>query len=235
MTASHSSSSPKPSRTALRVCRGSVTVGNRCRASGHDALGEPREPLRLGGVAGRPCERGGRGGGIPGVDEDAARGVGRVGRVRRVAAPPQVDAQAQVVDDPPGEQAHQVRVARQPRVDARPRPLRHRGAADVVEALEHDDLPTGAGEVRGGDESVVPSADDHDVVGVRGASLHANALARSNDTGGGCGDDSVETWPSPNSSKRSRSTSHVRPVSSPGGAAPRASRSRPPNPRSPTS
>ena len=189
------------------------------RASGREALGEPREPLRLSGVAGRPCERGGGGRGIRCVDQDAARGVGRIGGVGRVAAPPQVDAQAEVVDDPPGEQAHEVRVARQPRVDARPRTLRHGGAADVVEALEHDDRQTGAGEVRGGDEGVVPSADDHDVVGVRRASLHANALARSNDTGGGCGDDSVETWPCRNISKRSPSRSRARPVSSPGDGA----------------
>ena len=34
MTASHSPSSPNPPRTAVRVCKGAVTVGKRCRASG---------------------------------------------------------------------------------------------------------------------------------------------------------------------------------------------------------
>ncbi len=132
----------------------------------HDALGEPRVALGFGGVAGRPRERGGRGSGVSRVDEHASPRVGGVGRVGRVAPSPQVDAQAQVVDDPPGKQAHQVRVSRQPGVHARPGTLRHSGAPDVVEALEHDDLLTGAGEVRGGDERIVPSSDDHDIVSV---------------------------------------------------------------------
>ena len=84
-------------------------------------------------------ERGGGGRGIRRVDQDAARRVGRIGRVGRVPAPAQLDAQAEVVDDPPGEQAHEVGVARQAGVDARPGPLRHGRAAEVVEALEHDD------------------------------------------------------------------------------------------------
>ena len=99
--------------------------------------------------------------------------------------------EAEVVDDPAREQAHEVGVARQSRVDARPRALRHGSAADVAEPLEHDDRAAGAGEVGGRDEGVVASADDHDVVGAVGASLHANAtLARS--CSGGCRGDSVE-------------------------------------------
>ena len=35
------------------------------------------------------------------------------------------------------------------------------GAADPLSALEHGDVETGAGQVEGGDEAVVASADDH--------------------------------------------------------------------------
>ena len=62
------------------------------------------------------------------------------------------------------QQADEVGVARQARVDAGPRALGDRRAADVVAALEHEHRAPGARQVGGGDEAVVAAADDHHVV-----------------------------------------------------------------------
>jgi hypothetical protein len=69
-------------------------------------------------------------------------------------------AQSELVDDLAREQADEVGVARQPRVDAREGPLGHRGAADRVAALEHEAAKPRTGEVRRGDEAAVAAADD---------------------------------------------------------------------------
>ncbi len=90
----------------------------------------------------------------------AGRGIGRV---RRVAAARQPHPGTEVVDDAPRQQADQIRVARQPRVDSVEGMRGHRRAADVVEPLEHLHPAAGAGQVGGGDQAVVPAADDDDV------------------------------------------------------------------------
>ncbi len=131
---------------------------------GLQSLGELREPRRLTGAAGHAGEGVGGGRGIRCVDQDAPRGVVRIGRVGGVAAAPQPDAEPEVVDDAAGEQAHEVGVARQSCGDARPRLLRHRGTPEMVEPLEHDDRPPGPRQVRRGDEGVVAAADDGGVI-----------------------------------------------------------------------
>src|SRR5262249_45940931 len=68
------------------------------------------------------------------------------------------------------EQRDEVGVAGQSRVHALPRALGDRRAADVVAALEHEHRAALAGEISGGDQTVVAAADDHGVVGDDSAS-----------------------------------------------------------------
>ena len=89
-----------------------------------------------------------------------ARGPRRVGG----QPPRRRNLAARARRDRPREQADEVRVARQPRVDAGPRALGHGRAADVVAALEHEHRAPRAGQVRGRDQAVVAAADDHRVV-----------------------------------------------------------------------
>ena len=65
-----------------------------------------------------------------------------------------------------GQQRDQVGVAGQPRVEPRERLGADRGATDVVEPLEDQRRMPARREVGGGDQSVVPAADDRDVVPV---------------------------------------------------------------------
>jgi hypothetical protein len=128
-------------------------------------------------VAGDGAERGGRALVVAVVDQQPEPvGVAGHGGVRRVAPAPQRDAQPQLVDHGPWQQRHQVGVARQPGVDAGEHLRRHRGAADVVERLEHQDRPPGPGEVGGGGEPVVPAADDDGVVPRREGGGHRVTL-----------------------------------------------------------
>ena len=87
----------------------------------------------------------------------------RIGCVRRVAASRQPYPHAEVVDDALRQQAHQIRVAGKPGVDALERVRRHRRTADVVEPLQYAHPASGPGQIRGGHQSVVPAADDDDV------------------------------------------------------------------------
>ena len=87
--------------------------------------------------------------------------VGLVGGVRRVSPPGRREAQAEVAHDVPGEQADEVRVAREARINAGEGARADRGAARLVEGLEHDDATPGEREVRGRDEAVVAAAHDH--------------------------------------------------------------------------
>ncbi len=60
------------------------------------------------------------------------------------------------------QQAHQIRVPRQPGVDAVEDLRRHRGAADVRQPLQQPHPQARPGQVCGGDQTVVPAAhDDH--------------------------------------------------------------------------
>ena len=127
------------------------------------------------------------------VDEQAALGVGGVGGVRREPPSHEPHVEPEVVDDATGQEAHEVGVAGEPRVDALERLRRHGGAAEVVVALEEQHGEAGAGEVGGGREAVVAAAEDHDVVGhptsvrdaadaaSRGAATAADAAYRSRD------------------------------------------------------
>ena len=89
--------------------------------------------------------------------------VGRVRRVGRIPPPRQPDPHAEIVDDAARQQADQIGVARQPCVDAVEGVRRHRGAADVVETLQHLHAPARPGQVGRGHQTVVPAADDDDV------------------------------------------------------------------------
>ena len=122
----------------------------------------------------------------PGDAEQRCAGARRVGRVdeqpvvrarhRRVArdpAPPRLERQPELAHELAGQEADQVRVARQPGVDAGERRLRHRGAAHLVAPLEHEDGAPGPRQVGRGDEPVVAAADDDDVV----TAPHAAAVA----------------------------------------------------------
>ena len=114
--------------------------------------------------------------GILGVDEDATGRVVRVGRVRRVATPTQVDAQPQIVDDLLRQETDEVRVAREAGIDPGPRALRHGGTAHGIRSLDHHHAAPGAGEIGRGDEGVVPSSHDDDVVPASIRSGHASTL-----------------------------------------------------------
>jgi hypothetical protein len=149
-----------------------------CLVAGRQGLGERGEELlreaRGVGVEGVPGARialgadaGERSDGclVAGlaIDEQAASGVARVGRVGRVAATHQLHVEAEFVDDAPGQQAHEVGVSREPRVDALEGVRRDRSAAEVAVAFEQQHIEAGAGEVGGGSEAVVAAADDDDV------------------------------------------------------------------------
>jgi hypothetical protein len=86
--------------------------------------------------------------------------------VRGDRAPLDAEAQAEVVHDLPREQADQVGVAREAGVDAGEGAGGDGGAAGVVEPFQHQHGPSGPGQVGGGDQAVVSSADDYGVVGV---------------------------------------------------------------------
>jgi hypothetical protein len=96
-----------------------------------------------------------------GLDEQASVGVRRVGRR---GARPQLEPEVEVVDQCVGHEAHEVGEARQAGVESVERAHAHRRSTEVVEALEHHDVETGAGQVGGGDEGVVSAPDDHDIV-----------------------------------------------------------------------
>ena len=102
---------------------------------------------------------------MPGLDAAGRcgrRSAGRACTTSSGGAP--AAPQGEVVDDPRRQQADQVRVARQPRVDAVERLRRDRGTADVIQPFQHQHPLAGAGQVGGGDQAVVPAADDDGVV-----------------------------------------------------------------------
>ncbi len=124
---------------------------------------DPGAPVELGERLGIACRAdGGERRFRP--DQQAGLSAGRrIGRVRRIAAPRQPHPHTEIVDDAPRQQAHQIRVAGQPSVDAVEGVRRHRRAADVVESLEYPHPAPGTGQVGGGNQRIVPAADDDDV------------------------------------------------------------------------
>ena len=100
--------------------------------------------------------------GRAGADQQPA--AVRARRVARHRAPAQLGRQPELVADRARQQRDQVRVARQARFDARPRPRGDGRAADVVVALEHEHGAARAREVGRGDEPVVAAADDDRVI-----------------------------------------------------------------------
>ena len=100
-------------------------------------------------------------------DQQAGLSAGRRIRcVRRIPASRQPHPHTEIVDDAPRQEAHQIRVAGQPSVDAVEGVRRHRRAANVVESLQHPHPTPGTGQIGGGNQSVVPAA-DNDYVGSR--------------------------------------------------------------------
>ena len=139
---------------------------------GEDGAGQPRgavvEAVPCVGIRARSdgAERGRRRLCVAVVDEQSAGATG-LGCVGGVAATLQADVESEVGDHPLGQQRDEVAVAREPRVDTL-EGLRADGrAADVAEALEHDDALARESEVGGGGEPVVAAADDDDVVATR--------------------------------------------------------------------
>ncbi len=94
-------------------------------------------------------------------DEQAfASASGRIGGVGGIVAPHQLNARAEVLEDLCRQQTDQIRVARQPRVDAVERVRRHRSTADVVQPLQEQHSASAPRQIPGGDQAVVPAADD---------------------------------------------------------------------------
>ena len=108
-------------------------------------------------------ERRGRGGLVPVVHQQGPAAVRGVRGVGGIAPPRQRDAQAEVVDDLPGQEADEVRIAREAGVDAVERVRGYRGAAGVFQLFQDQDVPPGLGQVRGRGQSVVAAADDDGV------------------------------------------------------------------------
>lgn len=138
-----------------------------------DALveGAPGVVLLLG--AGEVAEgRPGRGA-LRVLDQQAGRpSAARDGGVRRGRARSQPQRQVEVGDQLLGHQADEVGVAGEP-FGAAPEGLGgDGGAAGVGEALQDQHGPAGPGEVRRGDEPVVPAPDHDDVVGAPACSGH---------------------------------------------------------------
>ncbi len=172
-SAAHAASSPTSARSSAAGRSGSVIVGHSARAArAHVAYRRSQPSMAAGSPAAAP-ERGRGALAVLGVDQHAARRVGGQRRVGRDPSPAEPHLQAQLVDDALRQQADEVGVARQARVDAGPRALRDRRPADVVAALEDEHRAPGARQVGGGDEAVVPAADDHDVVS--GVARHQSA------------------------------------------------------------
>ena len=76
----------------------------------------------------------------------------------------EANRERELIDDLPRQQAHEVRVARDTRVDPVERALGDRGAAQRTPALEHQAFAPGFRQVRGGRQPVVAAADDDGVV-----------------------------------------------------------------------
>ncbi len=108
-------------------------------------------------------ERRGRGGLVPVVHQQGPAAVRGVRGVGGIAPPRQRDAQAEVVDDLPGQEADEVRVAREAGVDAVERVRGYRGAAGVFQLFQDEDVAPGLGQVRGRGQAVVAAADDDGV------------------------------------------------------------------------
>ena len=173
-SAAHAASSPTSARRSAAERSGSVIVGHSARAARAHVAYRRSQPSIAAGVAGGGPERGRGALAVLGVDQHPARRVGGQRCVGRDPPPAEPDLEAQLVDDPLRQQAHEVGVARQARVDAGPRALGHGRPADVVAALEDQHRAPGARQVGGGDQAVVPAADDHGVVSRVGCHQSAN-------------------------------------------------------------
>ena len=140
------------------------------QASGARGELAPRDRI---GLRAEPGEARGHARGILVVDEEAAVRRTGGGRVGAVAPRGEADAQPQVVDDALRQEAHEVAVAAQARVDAGKGLGRDRRATENVEPLEHEHVEARLGKVGGRREAVVPAADDDHVPSLR----HAVTLA----------------------------------------------------------
>ena len=163
-SAAHAASSPTSARSSAAGRSGSVIVGHSARAARAQVAYRRSQPsIAAGSPAAAPSEAAVRSRSSASTSTPRAGSAGQR-RVGRDPPPAQPDLQAELVDDPLRQQAHEVGVARQARVDAGPRALRDGRPAEVVAALEDQHRAPGARQVGGGDEAVVPAADDHGVV-----------------------------------------------------------------------
>ena len=141
------------------------------RRAGNERLGQrpehpPRDP---GGERAKALERGHRAVVAAGAGDRVARPLRVVGdqhagvakrRVGRDPPPAHLDAYAELREQLAREQADEIGVARDARVDAGKRRGRDRGSAGVICALEHQHAPARSGQHRRGDQAVVAGAHD---------------------------------------------------------------------------
>lgn len=160
-----------PGRVVVDPPTQRVPVRERLGEGGKDPLGDAAGRLvELGprGVlapAAREPLEGDTGTLLTTADEQPGGPAVTLGRgVRGHGAAAHGEVEPEIVDDLVGQQADQVRVPRQSRVDPGEGPGRDGGTAGGAEPLENQDGTSGPGEVGGGDEAVVASADDDDVV-----------------------------------------------------------------------
>ncbi len=140
---------------------------------------EPRLVLPVG--PGEPGERFPRPA-LPAADEQPGRPPPALGgRVGRELAPAQRQPQVQILHDPLRQQADEVRVPGDPGRHPGERHAGHGRAAGPVQAFQHQRAASGAGEVGGGDQTVVAATDDHGVV--RGEGGHSPFVTRRARTG----------------------------------------------------
>src|SRR6266576_3972585 len=90
--------------------------------------------------------------------------LAHVRRKRGCGARPQLEPESEITNDLFRKKAHEIRVAGEMGGVVRKNPLRSGRSADVIVFLQQQDTQTGAGEVRGGYQPVVPCAEDNDVV-----------------------------------------------------------------------
>lgn len=117
-----------------------------------------------------PVRSGERGEGVPGAvpaDEQSGGAAAAHGRGVRGDGPLAYgEVQTEIADDLPRQQGHEVRVARQAGVDSGEGTGGDGRSPGGGEAFQDQDGLSGAGEVGGGDETVVATAHDHRVIAV---------------------------------------------------------------------
>lgn len=156
--------------------------GKRPCQGGEDPFGDVAhrsvEPLPGGVLAVAAGERGEGGAGavLSPADEQAGGAAVAQGRgVRGDGALPYREVEPELADDLLRQEADEVRVAGEACVDPGEGPGGDGGSAGPAEALQDEDGASCAGQVGGGDQTVVATADDHDVVRVTSGCVHVSS------------------------------------------------------------